>query len=83
MGIKSVVYHGSLHVKTEDSTLQLHRAGTLSKDISIAFYLSSFLLLVSLQFFFWITDKLLPFDLSILILDKSIFSFSLNKLELF
>ncbi len=37
-------------VKTIDSTMQLHRTGTLSKDISIAFYLSSFLLLVSLVF---------------------------------
>ncbi len=42
--------------------------------------------------FFRITDKLLPFDLSILILDKLcmnyvllgiFFSFSLNKIELF
>ncbi len=43
--------------------------------------------------FFRITDKLLPFDLSILILDNYVwiyyvfigifFSFSLNKLELF
>ncbi len=37
-------------VKTIDSTVRLLRAGTLSKDISIAFYLSSFLLLVSLLF---------------------------------
>ncbi len=29
-------------VKTIDSTMRLHRAGTLSKDISIAFYLSSY-----------------------------------------
>ncbi len=35
-------------VKTINSTVRLHRAGT--KDISIAFYLSSFLLLVSLLF---------------------------------
>ncbi len=33
-----------------ECTVQLHRAGTLSKDISIAFYRSSFLLLVSLLF---------------------------------
>ncbi len=31
--------------------MRLHRAGTPAKDISIAFYLSSFLLLVSLLFF--------------------------------
>ncbi len=48
MGIKSIVYHGSLRVKTEEC--KDHRAGTLSKDISIAFYLSSFLQLVSLLF---------------------------------
>ncbi len=35
-------------VKTIDSTVRLHRAGTPARDISIAFYLSSFLLLVSL-----------------------------------
>ncbi len=35
-------------VKTIDSTMRLHRAGTLSQDI--AFYLSYFLLLVSLLF---------------------------------
>ncbi len=38
-------------VKTIDSTMWLHRTRTLSKDISIAFYLSSFLQLVSLLFF--------------------------------
>jgi len=32
-------------VKTIDSTVRLHRAETPAKDISIAFYLSSFLLL--------------------------------------
>ncbi len=39
-------------VKTIDSTVRLHRAGTPARDISIAFYLSSFLLLVSLLFSF-------------------------------
>ncbi len=38
------------NVKTIDSTVRLHRAGTQSTDISIAFYLSSFLLLDSLLF---------------------------------
>ncbi len=38
-------------VKT-DSTVRLHRAGTPAKDISIAFYFSSFLLHVSLLFQF-------------------------------
>ncbi len=33
-------------VKTIDSTVRLHRAATPAKDISIAFYFSSFLLLV-------------------------------------
>ncbi len=37
-------------VKTIDSTVRLHRAGTLPNDINIAFYLSSFLQLVSLLF---------------------------------
>ncbi len=37
-------------VKTIDSTVRLHRPGTPARDISIAFYLSSFLLLVSLPF---------------------------------
>ncbi len=31
-------------VKTIESTVRLHRAGTPARDISIAFYLSSFLL---------------------------------------
>ncbi len=39
-------------VKTIDSTVRLHRAGTPAKDISIAFYFSSFRLLVSLLFQF-------------------------------
>ncbi len=39
-------------VKTIDSTVRLHRAATPAKDISIAFYFSSFLLLVSLLFQF-------------------------------
>ncbi len=39
-----------LNVKTIDSTVRLHQAGTLPKDISIAFYLSSSLPLVSLLF---------------------------------
>ncbi len=34
-------------------TVRLHWAGTLSKDISIAFYLSSFLRLVSFCFSFY------------------------------
>ncbi len=58
--------HGSLRVKTSscedlfvrrpksvkiiDSTVRLHQAGTLPNDISIAFYLSSFLLHVSILF---------------------------------
>ncbi len=33
-------------VKTIDSTVRLHQAGAPARDISIAFYLSSFLLLV-------------------------------------
>ncbi len=37
-------------VKTIDSTVRLHRTGTLPNDISIAFSLSSFLLFVSLLF---------------------------------
>ncbi len=36
-------------VKTIDSTGRLHRVGTPARDISIAFHLSSFLLLVSLR----------------------------------
>ncbi len=39
-------------VKTIDSTVRLHRAATPAKDISIAFYFSSFLLLVSFLFQF-------------------------------
>ncbi len=35
-------------VKTIDSTVRLHCAGTLSKDISIAFYSSSFYYLVKM-----------------------------------
>ncbi len=59
MGIKSLVYRvsrrGSRREKTEeckDHRLYhaTHRAGTPARDISIAFYLSSFLLLVSLLF---------------------------------
>ncbi len=38
------------NVKTIDSTVWLPRAGTLPTDISITFYLSSFLLLLSLLF---------------------------------
>ncbi len=39
-------------VKTIDSTVRLHRAGTPARDISIAFDLSSFLHLASLLFKF-------------------------------
>ncbi len=40
-------------VKTIDSTVRLHRTGTPAKDISIAFYLSSFLLLIPFCFSFY------------------------------
>ncbi len=42
--------HRLYRAKTIDSIVRLHRAGTPARDISIAFYFSSSLLLISLLF---------------------------------
>ncbi len=47
---KALLVRRPKSVKTVDSAVGLHRAGTPARDISIALYLSSFLLLVSLLF---------------------------------